>query len=693
MLRNRFVLCFISLLLFSSVSYASGDYGCDAPRGTIFFRAYDSCNSLPFLSPSNDSRLNLELLLIDAGKLTGTLNLSPDNPPSRDLAQLIVPFDLESWQPHEPTMGPGSAATAPDSNSYAQGEGSRCNNATDGMQAFEKAVNATAALPKDEVSLLIAARRALPPDCNSTTHPDWNAPQGIHSALGHDFAIYIAATNAFYAGDFPTALIDFNTLKKSANPWLKETSRYMVGRTLLNSAQSQAFGEYGDLKLDHVDKDNLKNAEDAFNSYLHDFPRGIYAVSARGLLRRVYWLGGDQTRLADAFDRALSDADKGANNVTILELVQEADAKLLASVNIDQIKSPRFLAIIDLMRMRSNGPNPADPLTLADLDAQKDRFASNPALYKYLLAAFHLYVDGKPDQALALLPSLPSAPLNYFAFSQQTLRVLALEAGKQFDQERKLLLQMLPLAKLPLQSEQLQLALARLELRTGHVDRVFAPDSPIPDKAIRTLLVEYSASAEMLRQRIKDPKENADIVNAALYSLLYKELTGGKYQAFQADLSLLPPHPSELLAPFVDSVDSKSSEYKCPSLRQVASTLQRDASDAQSLNCLGELVRLHGVHFGQDVAPPETDLGGFGSLFPQTNYSRLDSYLTVIANNHAQGDARAYALFRAIRCYAPSGNNGCGNQNLPSTTRKQWFQTLHKDYPDSAWAKSLKFYW
>jgi hypothetical protein len=704
MQRKHFVLGFIFLLLFSSVSYACSDEGCGAPRGNIFFRGYDACDSLPFLSPSNDSRLNLELLLIDDGKLTGTLATSQVNPlPGYGyMAWLIVPFSLDEWQIHEPILGAdtgtGSANIAPASNNYAEGEGSRCSNAKDGMVAFSKAVNVATALPAEEASVLIASRSALVTDCNSTTHLDWKAPQGIHSALGREFAIYIAAANAFYAGDFPAALNNFKSLESSANPWIKETSRYMAGRTLLNSAQALAFGQWGDLSLSNVNKDNLKDAEDAFNSYLHDFPHGIYAVSARGLLRRVYWLGGDQTRLAEAFDHALADSEKGINNVTVSELVQEADAKLLASVNIDQIKSPRFLAIIDLMRMRSEGGptgSHADnaSLTLADLEAQKLRFASNPALYRYLLAAFHVYVDSQPEQALALLPSLPNVQLNYFAFSQQTLRVLALEAGKQFDKERKLLLQMLPLARLPLQSEQLQLALARLELHTGHLDRVFAPESPIHDKAIRTILVEYSASAEMLRQRIKDPKENADVVDAALYSLLYKELTGRKYQAFQADLALLRPQPSEFLAPFADSAESKNSEYRCPALRQVAATLQRDGSDAKSLNCIGELVRLHDVHYGQYAAPLETDLGGADSLFPLTNYSRMDGYLNVIANHHAQSDARAYALFRAVRCYAPAGYNGCGKQDIPLSTRKQWFQMLHKEYADSIWAKSLKFYW
>jgi hypothetical protein len=516
--------------------------------------------------------------------------------------------------------------------------------------------------------------------------------------MGREFGSYIAGANTFYAGDFPAALTHFSGLKNSANPWLKETALYMVGRTLLNSAQRQAFGEWGDLKLDKVDKDNLRGAEDGFNQYLHDFPHGLYAASAQGLLRRVYWLGNDQTRLADAFDSALADQEQGASNVTVVDLVLEADAKLLSSVNIDRIKSPRLLAIVDLMQMRSEIPQNGAAtvhvlLTLADLEKQKNRFAGNQALYEYLLAAFHIYVDNQPAAALALLPNLPDTPLSYLAFSQQTMRVLALDATRQFDEERKLLLKMLPLARLPLQSEQLQLALARVDVETGHADRVFAPESPIRESAIRMIVVEYTASAEMLRQRVKDPKENADVAVAALYTLLYKELTDEKYQAFQADLAIVPPHPPDVLIPFVSPREGKSSGYQCASLREVAAALQHDGSDARSLNCVGELVRNHGVHYGQDARPPKTDLGGSDSLFPGTDYSRMDSYLKVIANKQADGDARAYALFRAVRCYAPSGENDCGNQKIPQSTRKQWFEILHKEYPDSVWAKSLKYYW
>jgi len=697
--KRFWVFGFAFLALNSTLLYASGDFGCGRPRGRLLFRSYNNCNSVPFLSPSNDSRLNLELLLIDAGKVTGTLNFSPLFPMAPDLVLLRVPFDFENWNANgvgEGAKQNGTGSGAANSDSYAEGEGSRCSNVRQGVDAFVKAIKA-AALPADETSILITVRTTLVADCNTTTSMNsWKPPDGIRSAVGRQFALYAAGANAFYSGDFPSAVKDFKSLKDSDNSWLKETSRYMVGRTLLNSAQSGAFGEWGELQLKDVRKADLEAAEKAFNGYVQDFPAGIYAASARGLLRRVYWLEGDQSRLAEAYDAAFAKA--GKSNVTISELVQEVDNKLLGSVEIDRIQSPQMLLIVDLMRMRSGNdefshdPAPA-AMTLKELEAQKDRFTKNPALYSYLLAVFHVYVDDKPKEALALLPELPKRDLNYFAFSQQSLRLLAMEATKQFDEERKLLLNLLPICRLPLQAEQLQLALASLDQHTGHVDRVFAAGSPVKDRAVRTLLVEYSASAAMLRQLIKDPKEDKEVRNAAAYTLLYKELTGGKYGEFQNDLAIAPAHAPALLEPFADAVPAKNAGYRCPSLKEVASTLEKNKNDARSLNCVGEFVRMQGVHYGQDAAPPEADLGGGLSLFPVTNYSRMDGYLEVINNHQADRDARAYALFRAIRCYAPSGFNDCGKQEISPGTRKRWFQMLHQEYPDSAWAKALKYYW
>ena len=53
----------------------------------------------------------------------------------------------------------------------------------------------------------------------------------------------------------------------------------------------------------------------------------------------------------------------------------------------------------------------------------------------------------------------------------------------------------------------------------------------------------------------------------------------------------------------------------------------------------------------------------------------------------------AYALYRAVNCYAPSGNNQCGGADVPQEQRRAWFQQLKRDYAGSQWAQKLRYYW
>lgn len=73
--------------------------------------------------------------------------------------------------------------------------------------------------------------------------------------------------------------------------------------------------------------------------------------------------------------------------------------------------------------------------------------------------------------------------------------------------------------------------------------------------------------------------------------------------------------------------------------------------------------------------------------------SRLKLYQAVMANPKAEPEDKSYALYRAINCYAPSGYNGCDDQELPKSMRQAWFNTLKQRYGNSVWAKSLKYYW
>ncbi len=82
----------------------------------------------------------------------------------------------------------------------------------------------------------------------------------------------------------------------------------------------------------------------------------------------------------------------------------------------------------------------------------------------------------------------------------------------------------------------------------------------------------------------------------------------------------------------------------------------------------------------------------FSAEFSGQIFSRGQVYKDIIKSS-SKGDLQAYALYRAVQCYAPSGINDCNDAEVSSITRKNWFDRIKKEYPNTSWAKSLKYYW
>ena len=515
---------------------------------------------------------------------------------------------------------------------------------------------------------------------------------------------YLKGAADFYSGRFGEALKSFRALQDSDQPWLKETARYMVARVLLNQAQQNAFDEMGYPDLRKVDKKILAQADGALGDYLAAYPQGQYAVSAKGLMRRVYWLMSDESRLAGEYAELFARDDAK----DLAQLVQEVDNKLLVTAHPADVRDARLLAVLDLMQMRHHEPNEPRALDSAGLAAQKDLFAKNPGLHDYLTAAYRLYVEEKPAEALKSLPEKLPSTLDYLAFSQQTLRGFALEAGNDWLGAEKLWLRLLPLAGQPLQRDQLELALAFNYERSDRLVKVFAEGSPVQTPIIREILLRHVAGPELLRQQASSTRVPAEERDTALFALLYKDLLHGQYQAFIDDLARLPEdasgqplgasigylYGSMPLSLFQWPGGKNDTGYECPAIVDVARDLLQTPQPPRALNCLGEFILRNGLDgFPLDTQPSERELGGGESLFPGSVYSRMDGYLKVIADKQAPEDDRAYALYRAINCYAPSGFNGCGSQDIAPSQRKQWFRTLKGPYASTPWAKALKYYW
>ena len=710
----------LGLALLAGLSFqaqASGDDSC-YPDWRVSRDSLEGCSNLPFLSPGNDSRVNLRLLLADKQAMP----LKPNALNETDLEQGFgpVPFPVYRLTSNDTPPAEADDSSAPgldellaplgiqrgDSKAageaFLSGEGSRCrSNDDDSAAAFIGQV-VKADMPTAERDVLVKARVQLLATC------DWNGqvvePQQIQSPEGQLLRTYLQAAADFYSGRFSDAERGFAAAGSSTLPWLKETALYMTARTSLNQAQAEAFDEYGMPKLERVDKSALSNAEEGFLGYLKTYPQGAYATSARGLLRRVYWLADDTDKLAEAYAWQLTQATDTQRNASLEELVEEADLKLLM-VNRSTVQNPMIQLVTDLMAMRAHTP---PELTREELDGQKGVFANEPAQFDYVQAAYALYVEHQPDNALKLLPKEVPSSLDYFAFSQQTLRALALEEKKDWKAAESLWLQLLPLAKLPLQRDQLELALAMNYERSGQLAKVFAADSPISAQQVRYILLRNVAGPDLLRQQLakaSDPVER----NTAQFVLLYKDLLHSQFADFAADFKQLPaPAPEDKLGTSLGYVytsgqslkmfqwngDKAESGYACPSIAQTAATLQNDAKNPQGLNCFGEFILRNGLDgMPLEQARAAGSLGSTASDFKGETFSRLDGYKLVIANAKAPKNDKAYALFRAINCYAPSGYNSCGGNEVEPAVRKAWFRQLKTSFADTEWGKSLQYYW
>lgn len=669
------------LLGWTAPARASGDYGCSQSwklNGNLF----SGCDSRLLLSPSNDTRVNLLLLLRDRHHLPVQPPTRPNDAPLLPLFEWMAFHD--AWQP-----------PAPPSDDYLNGEGSRCRSNDTGKADFAAAVRAARGLTEPERTALIAARNAFNPNCGDT--PGVLAP--ITDTLAKPWADYLRAAAAFYDGRYDAAAPAFAALTDASDRWLAETARYMVARVELNRADADAYTDYGDLDFAKVDKAALARTATAFDRYLSAYPAGRYAGSARGLMRRVWWLGGDRQHLAAAY-AALLAQPAATRGIDDFELAQEIDNKLPADKSGD-VTDPLLLAVHDLAAMRDAQPT----LTVAALDAQRPAFAREPALYGYLKAAFAFYVAHDPTEVLRLIPDATrERDSGTVALSRQLLRGQALDATRDAN-ARGFWLQLLPAAAMPMQRSVVELGLALHEERAGHLDALLAPGSALTSPPLRETLLFSTADAAILRRAARStalPRREREL---ALFQLLYKELSRGYFTAFVQDLALVPAGATQegaydqagATSPLplgLFTRTSKLGELGCPAIRATAATLAARPTDARARLCVGDFMLSSGFDGGVwDAHPSVDELGGTRSLFPGKPYERAAVYRDLLASAATPSDDKAYALYRAVRCYAPGGYNSCGGPDMPKAQRRAWFLRLKHDHPRSTWAQRSDLYW
>ena len=677
----------LALWTTSGSSWGCADVDCSPPLTLQLTAEQCGLTGLPFLAADNDTRITLALLAPSRAQQP----LQGWDPQSGQSRALTVPFAVSELMAPEATteqpatldplaqalgVQPATLAAAHErGNGWLEG---RCAlNRPEVAEPFLRAVQASG-LAAEQQQALAEARVALIGLCQSDTLPDFTALPA--TAEASPFSDYLRGARAFYLGDFAEAQSRFTALSQQEQPWLKETASYLLARVAINQAQANALDEYGFFDASKVDRAPLATAEQALDHYLAAYPQGLYAASAKGLYRRVYWLQDDVTKLGAIYQQALQ-SQNGADG---MPLWNEIDLKLLGNKQLPA--TPLFLLVQDLKRMRFHPEweESWQPLSAEDLATQQAVFAAadQSAVWEYLQLAQRYYVaKDYAGVVQAIAAPQGSEPLELLDFSRQVLRGMALMAQQQWPQAEAHWQQLLASKPDAMQQQLLQLALAMTLERADKLETLFTAQSPVTRDELRDPLLRFSAAAKLLRQVSADQALSGELRNTALYTLLLKDPTGKPFD----------------LAPFSQGASNEEG-YSCPALSetvsQLASTQAGGKPAAKALNCLGEFFYRQGLDDSPlGYKPGATLLGGAPDRFAGAAHGRLALYRQVIADASAPEAERSYALFRAINCFASSGYNHCGSEEIPKAERKRWFNTLKQSYGGSVWAKQLKYYW
>ncbi|MFM9936597.1 MAG: hypothetical protein ACKVOL_10430 [Novosphingobium sp.] len=692
------------LLASSGAALACADVGCD-PVWSLFGGA-QSCHNRVVIAPGNDSRVNLLALLRSSAGLglNGPVLGGTDYPkPGYDEESFGHTF-LDWGMLTRDWMAPADPL-APE----APGPCDRFKAAT---PAFAAALGANRALSESERTVLAAARDILVGRCADSTLAAVLPGPAFASGPGKAFLGYLAAADAFYGARWDEARSGFAALVSAPDPWVAETARYMVARAEFGAALAHAMDEYGFFNgLKSIDKTAALRGRAALAEYLKAYPAGRYAASARGLERRAMWLSGDFAALGQRYEALLAAAPP--EGAPLVDLINEADGKFLASSDNTQPLGGGMLllAAADLMRMRVADPADSESVGTPSLDAatlasQQATFLRAPELYSFLQATHAFYVGKDYARVLQLIPDDARRPsYTPLAFSRQVLRGQAL-AAKGDANEAGFWLELLGGAKALWQRPTVELGLAMNWERHGKLAQIFAPGSPITDRMVRVILIAHSAGPTLLHTAVLDGARPQHERDAALFTLLYKQLSRGDYAGFGTNLALVRRDAVEdgktsfetgepvSLGLFTKGRTAQAG-FACPALSATAAALAANPRDTHARLCLGEFWRLNNFdgYSALDTEPQRGQLGGAAHEFAGTPTQRGAFYAAAIADPRTAPTDRAYALFRAVNCYAPSGYNACGGEDAPKAQRKAWYDALKRDYPRSPWALKLRYYW
>lgn len=701
-LQNKFIfksIVYSSLSLaiyYSPITYAGVEQFCE-PNLAINDKNLNGCSNLPVLYPANDSQTNMTLLLSDLGlatikPMTADANLW-------NAVYGMVPFDAASLSSLTQNKMPNQRKLL-ERNETVFDE--RCTSFDSGNQAFNTQVQNNKVIPNLEKQILISERKKMN-QCGDkieliAINPNW-------SITTRQYASYLNASILFYNSNYSAATKIYTVLTTVEDTWLKETSQYMLIRTSLNSAYATGVDKYGDVYLDNINQNLLKQFLDNINAYLKAYPNGQYVASARGFMRRGFWLSKRQDLLVNEIVWQLKNPTSKFYNLEMSELPAEIDRRIFDSsaFNLSNLKDPFFLTVYDLMHMRESSSENYRPISWAQLNVQKDFFKTQPELFQYLQAAHLFFVQNKAQEAQNYLAKANAKNSSYLQLSQTFLRGQILEKIGQPHNAEEYWRQQLAQAKDSYQRGLFETALSNHLAIKQDYSAFIGKKAQITQPNLQRNFITQIADTNSLQKLIQSEQSNINQKQAAIYTLLSKSLVHQQFELFKQSYAFMPKNAMQYKGYNSDNEQLKNKpdfsnfiwnganitpQLKCSNLETLVNQLAQTPKDPLLNVCLGEYFRSEQGYSLQQLSYNEKQTSNFsGKIF-----ARGQIYQDLIKSS-SKSDLQAYALYRAIQCYAPSGINDCGGNEVNKSFRKQWFDQIKTDYPNTSWAKSLKYYW
>ncbi|SBW27836.1 hypothetical protein [Citrobacter europaeus] len=520
------------------------------------------------------------------------------------------------------------------------------------------------------------------------------------------YKTYLTGAAHFYDQNYEGAEQDFTIVLHNGSPWLMETAQYMLMRTALNKSSKFSDGQYGEFNIDNIKLKDAAQAQKEAQNYLQRWPEGLYANSTRGMLRRINWYLQAWPQLAGLYEQTLQ---QSADAQQLREIVIEYDnvfgMQFFEGPVVEAFPDAPLVSYIELLRALRLNSDYKLTLTQEQLDASKPVFEQSQKLPLWRDLQLNLWQATGNYAAIiqAVTPAQKLAAHDTLAFSEQVLYGEALMGQKNWSAARDFWQQLLKLSQDNEQQQYVQAKLAATLVYSGDVEAVFAPESTVTNLRFRSQVLKTQATPELLRQQAVHGPNNEERT-IALHTLLVRDLTEDRFGDWLNDKKLAsaitPPVIGEAFAEVNLSIfdwngDAAQAGYTCRSLNETVTVLSKKADDAHALNCLGEFFRTTQTHVDlwKNSAGNDVLESAISRKKPFGQFDRQSYYQQVITSPTAEVEDKSFALYRAIMCYAPSGANECGGEEVDKLQRKGWFTQLKTQYPGSPWAQKLKYYW